>query len=177
MINSTSSKNYAKALAELSSDNILSFENIANDLNIVSDILNNSKDLQNTLENITISQKIKNDIINEVFKNQINEKIINFLKILVDKSKFNEFFEIKKEFDKILYDVNNIKRATVKSAVTLSENQKTRIIEKLQSKLNKTIIADWVESPEIIGGLIIKIDDNVIDSSLRTKLKNLEITK
>ena len=81
----TSSKNYAGALAEIADDNIISYDGIKNDLNTVSEIIKNSPDLKSVLENITISTDIKNSIIDEVFKNQINEKIINFLKILTNK--------------------------------------------------------------------------------------------
>ena len=176
MINSTSPKNYAKALAEIAKDNVMSYEDIKHNLDTVILILQSSSELQMTLENTAISNSAKIDIINEVFKNQINDKIINFLKILVNKSKFNELPLFIDEFNKILDNVNNIKRVEVVSAVQLTEDQKNKITEKLKNKLNKNIIAEWIEQPEIIGGLIIKIEDDVIDSSLKKKLENLEIT-
>ncbi len=176
MINSTSPKNYAKALAEIAKDNVMSYEDIKHNLDTVILILQSSSELQMTLENTAISNSAKIDIINEVFKNQINDKIINFLKILVNKSKFNELPLIIDEFNKILDNVNNIKRVEVVSAVQLTEDQKNKITEKLKNKLNKNIIAEWIEQPEIIGGLIIKIEDDVIDASLKKKLENLEIT-
>ena len=176
MINSTSPKNYAKALAEIAKDNVMSYEDIKHNLDTVILILQSSSELQMTLENTAISNSAKIDIINEVFKNQINDKIINFLKILVNKSKFNELPLIIDEFNKILDNVNNIKRVEVVSAVQLTEDQKNKITEKLKNKLNNKIIAEWIEQPEIIGGLIIKIEDDVIDSSLKKKLENLEIT-
>ena len=176
MINSTSPKNYAKALAEIAKDNVMSYEDIKHNLDTVILILQSSSELQMTLENTAISNSAKIDIINEVFKNQINDKIINFLKILVNKSKFNELPLIIDEFNEILDNVNNIKRVEVVSAVQLTEDQKNKITEKLKNKLNKNIIAEWIEQPEIIGGLIIKIEDDVIDSSLKKKLENLEIT-
>ena len=176
MINSTSPKNYAKALAEIAKDNVMSYEDIKHNLDTVILILQSSSELQMTLENTANSNSAKIDIINEVFKNQINDKIINFLKILVNKSKFNELPLIIDEFNKILDNVNNIKRVEVVSAVQLTEDQKNKITEKLKNKLNKNIIAEWIEQPEIIGGLIIKIEDDVIDSSLKKKLENLEIT-
>ena len=70
-------------------------------------------------------------------------------------------------------DVNNIKLVDVTSAVELSEDQKQRVVEKLQAKLNKKIIANWLQDEDIIGGLIIKIDDNVINSSLKNRLEKL----
>ena len=176
MTNSISTKNYAKALAETAQDKVMSYEDIKQNLDIVSDILSSSAELKNVLENTTISIPVKNDIINEVFQNQINEEIINFLKILVNKAKFNEFQEIKEEYEHILDEVNNIKRVEVISAVPLTDEHKSRITEKLKNKLNKEVIPSWIEQPEIMGGLVIKIEDDVIDSSIKKKLENLEIT-
>lgn len=55
----------------------------------------------------------------------------------------------------------------------MDENIKQRILEKLQLKLHQNVIAEWKIDTDIIGGLIVKIDDDVIDSSLRCKLENL----
>lgn len=173
MAGSTSSKNYAGALAEIANDNVMSYDNIQEDLNIVSAIIESSVDLKNVLENITISTEIKNNIIDDVFKNQINEKIVNFLKVITAKNKFNEFWDIKSEFENIYNDVKNIKLVDVTSAIELSDEQKSKVINKLQAKLNKTIIANWKLDEDIIGGLIIKIDDNVINSSLKNRLEKL----
>lgn len=169
----TSSKNYAGALAEIADDNIISYDEIKNDLNTISVIIKNSPDLKSVLENITIATDVKNSIIDEVFKNQINEKLVNFLKILTNKNKFDEFDEIKSDFESIYNDVNNIKLVEVTSAVELTQEQKNRVTEKLQAKLNKQIKANWLLNSDIIGGLIIKIDDNVINSSLKNKLEKL----
>ena len=169
----TSSKNYAGALAEIADDNIISYDEIKNDLNTISVIIKNSPDLKSVLENITIATDVKNSIIDEVFKNQINEKLVNFLKILTNKNKFDEFDEIKSDFESIYNDVNNIKLVEVTSAVELTQEQKNRVTEKLQEKLNKQIQANWLLNSDIIGGLIIKIDDNVINSSLKNKLEKL----
>ena len=169
----TSSKNYADALAEIADDNIISYDEIKNDLNTISVIIKNSPVLKSVLENITIATDVKNSIIDEVFKNQINEKLVNFLKILTNKNKFDEFDEIKSDFESIYNDVNNIKLVEVTSAVELTQEQKNRVTEKLQAKLNKQIQANWLLNSDIIGGLIIKIDDNVINSSLKNKLEKL----
>ena len=169
----TSSKNYACALAEIADDNIISYDEIKNDLNTISVIIKNSPDLKSVLENITIATDVKNSIIDEVFKNQINEKLVNFLKILTNKNKFDEFDEIKSDFESIYNDVNNIKLVEVTSAVELTQEQKNRVTEKLQAKLNKQLQANWLLNSDIIGGLIMKIDDNVINSSLKNKLEKL----
>lgn len=170
---SLSAKNYADALVKLGKDGSISYDDILKNLDIVEEITTHSKDLVDVLENPTISNETKNSIIEDVFTKQINEKIKDFLKILIDKKRFHEFNGIVTAYRNELDKINNIKRIEVTSAVELDENDKKRVVEKLQQKLQKNVIADWYQNKEIIGGLVIKIDDDVIDTSLKNKIENL----
>ena len=164
----TASKIYANALIDLGT-----FDETLKDLNVISEICSNSIDLVQVLENPTISVETKYELIDEVFSKDISEKTRNFLKILVEKKRFNEFEKIKNAYLEDLDDIKNIKRVNVVSAIDLSDNKKQEIVEKLKTKLQKDIIANWHTDKTIIAGLVIKVDDNVIDTSLSNKLKNL----
>lgn len=166
---SKSAITYANSLFE--ADN--NYDANLNDLNIVQEIVSQSQDLQNIIQNPAISINSKNEIINEVFKNQVSEKILNFLKILADKKRFNELNEIVQAYSDKVDEINNIKRVEVTSAVKLSDNQKQRVTEKLEQRLEKNVIINWALDKEIIGGLVVKIDDDIIDSSLKNKLEKL----
>ena len=69
--------------------------------------------------------------------------------------------------------MNNIKRVEIVSAVELSDEQKQKTIEKLHIRLNKEVKVNWALDTNIIGGLVIKIDDDIIDTSLKNKLDKL----
>lgn len=166
---STSAKTYAESLIQADSN----YQIILNELNTVKQIIEQASELTQTLENPTISIQIKFEIIDEVFKNQVSEKIVNFLKILVDKKRFNELKDIITAYSDNVDELNNVKRVEVVSAVELSEEQKQRTIEKLQKRLEKNVIVSWTQNEKIIGGLVIKIDDDIIDSSLKHKLEIL----
>lgn len=170
---SLSAKNYAYALVKLGQDGLISYDDIYKNLEIVNEIISSSTDLTNVLDNPSISDETKYSIIDEVFSNQIDKLIVDFLKILIEKKRFREFNGIVEAYRAELDKINNIKRIEVISAVDLNEETKKKIIEKLQNKLQKNIIAEWQINEEIIGGLVIKIDDDIIDSSLKNKLENL----
>lgn len=170
---SQSAKTYADALIKIGQDGIISYDDILNNMNNASETLKSSADLINVLETPAVSDEKKYAIIEDIFKKKINNNILNFLKILIEKKRFNEFDEILTAFKEKLDEISNIKRITVLSAVDLSEDNKKRIIEKLQNKLQKNIYADWQTNNEIIGGLLIQIDDNIIDTSIKNKLENL----
>ena len=74
----------------------------------------------------------------------------------------------------VIISLNNIVKPQIISAVELNEEQKNRIINKLQTKLSKIIQPEYEIKPDIIGGLIIEIDDRTIDCSLKTKFDNMK---
>ncbi len=170
---SQSAKTYADALIKMSQDGIMSNEDILSELNTISKIINSSDDLKKVLTTPTVSIGKKLEIIDDIFINQINLRILNFLKIIAEKNRFNELEEIIESYKQKLDEINNIKNVTIIAAVDVSDKYKQKIITKLQEKLNKKIRAQWQKDEAIIGGLLIRIDDNVIDTSIKNKLENL----
>ncbi len=170
---SLTAKNYADALVQVGRDNVLSYDDILKNIESVKEICDSSKELSEVLINPAVSDETKFSIIDEVFKKDINEKIIDFLKVLIEKKRFTEFNGIVEAYKNELDMINNIQRVSVTSAVPLNDDMKQRIIAKLQNRLQKNVTADWLLDKEIIGGLVVKINDDVIDSSLKNKLENL----
>lgn len=170
---SLSAKNYSKALVEMVRDNVISFEDLSKDLATVSEILETSQDLRLTLENPTVSEEVKFQIIEEVFKNEVHPQVVSFLKVLIDKNRFSEFSQIKADYEIKLDDVNKIQAVEITSAVELSEEYRERILQKLGEKLQKNIRPNWKVDENIIAGLIYRINDNVIDTSIKSKLDKL----
>lgn len=170
---SLSAKNYSKALVEMVRDNVISFEDLSKDLATVSEILETSQDLRLTLENPTVSEEVKSQIVEEVFKNEVHPQVVSFLKVLIDKNRFSEFSQIKADYEIKLDDVNKIQAVEITSAVELSEEYRERILQKLGEKLQKNIRPNWKVDENIIAGLIYRINDNVIDTSIKSKLDKL----
>lgn len=170
---SLSAKNYSKALVEMVRDNVISFEDLSKDLAAVSEILETSQDLRLTLENPTVSEEVKSQIIEEVFKNEVHPQVVSFLKVLIDKNRFSEFSQIKADYEIKLDDVNKIQAVEITSAVELSEEYREKILQKLSEKLQKNIRPNWKVDEKIIAGLIYRINDNVIDTSIKSKLDKL----
>lgn len=170
------SDRYSNALVSLAQEGKLTYGKIESDLNLIKEILSQSKDLNECLTNPVISIKDKKEIIDKVFSEGIDSLIINFIKVLVDKNRFDTFEEVVISFSKALDNINNLSRVTVTSAVKMSEESKQKLKEKLENKLKKSVVLDLDIDSSIIAGLIIKIGDNVIDMSLKHKLEDLSKT-
>ena len=154
-------KTYANSLSE----------GVLNDLQTVMTILESSNELKTVLTSPIIHKK--QEIIDEVFKNEISSEVLNLLKILADKGRFDEFENIFEEYKKLQDEKNGIKSVTVTSAIELKDEYKKQITDALTKRINKKINAAWQINPDIIGGLVVKIDDDIIDTSIKNKLDNL----
>ena len=167
-------KRYAKSLVELMLDGENNQEEIKSDLKNVKEILNSSPELNSALTNPVVSAYDKEQIINSVFERDTKETTRNFLKLLVEKNRFNLIFQIVEAFNKMLDKINNLTQVSVTGAIELDENVKNEIENKIKEKLNKEINITYNTDNSIIAGLIYKIEDDVLDTSLKHKLEELK---
>ena len=114
---------YAQSLIDLGKNNDLSYVAIATDLAAIQLILNRSKDLYDALTNPLVNVDDKENIIDSVFVKDVDKLIINFLKLLVERNRFNLIYDVIAKFNLLLDDVNNVARVEVVSAVSLNENE------------------------------------------------------
>lgn len=170
---------YSDALVELAKEGKLTYAQISADLDLIKSTLVTSNDLNEFLVNPLISLDDKKTIVDKVFSGEINDLILNFLKVLVDKSRFGVFDSVVDSYNKALDNINNISRVTVVSAVKMTEDAQSKLKNKLEAKMKKNVVLNLEVSSEIIAGLVIKIGDNIVDMSLKHKLEDLSksITK
>ena len=166
---STISKNYACALLETFEDKELAKTMLKD----VLDTISSSNDLKVVLANSSISHYTKLQIIDEIFKSKVDDKILNFIKILIEKQRINELNEIYQAIVNISDENSNRKTVEIISSIELDDTTKEKIINSLNKKLNCDIQPDWQTDEKIIAGLIFKYDDYVIDTSILAKLKKL----
>lgn len=166
---------YAQSLIDLGKNNDLSYVAIATDLAAIQLILNRSKDLYDALTNPLVNVEDKENIIDSVFVKDVDKLIINFLKLLVERNRFNLIYDVIAKFNLLLDDVNNVARVEVVSAVSLNENEKNIILEKLSQKIrDKQISVKYSVDESIIAGLVFKLGDDVLDTSVSHRLEELQ---
>ena len=84
---------------------------------------------------------------------------------------FEQCFE---EFRKLFLDFSNTVRARVTSAVPLTETEKIKVSEKLYTLTGQTAMIRYEVDPDILGGIIIETDEQIIDGSVRRRLKEIK---
>ncbi len=145
-----------------------------NEMAFVKEIIDSNKDFFEILKTPRININEKKKIIDETFGNKINKEVVNFIKILVEKRRISYILEIASEFDRVACDYKRIVRADVYSSISLNDEQIKRLEKKLSEKSNKTVEVRNIVDKSLIGGLMIRFNDLVIDGTLKGKLEDLE---
>lgn len=170
---SSAAKNYAEALIQIGQEGLVSFEKLSTDLEDVNDTIAASSELSALLSDPSVTDDIKISILETIFADKIDTHLVSFLKILVQKKRITEFTQIYADFVNKLNEINNIQTVVVVSAVELTDTYKEKIVQNLTSNLNKTIQPLWQVDEDIIAGITVKVNDDVIDMSLKTRIDKL----
>jgi F-type H+-transporting ATPase subunit delta len=169
---SSISKNYSKAILEVAqADNLV--QEFKTELIEIEKVFESSADLQIVMKNSSISNNEKIEILEAVFGGKINQKILNFIKILVEKHRFDEFGAIVSSYCKKIEELSNKKTVEIISPIKLNFENKSNVLFKLEHKFNCEINPIWTVDNSLIAGLAFKFDDTVIDTSIKAKLENL----
>lgn len=167
-------KRWANALMELAcEDENISKEDILDDLREIANTIESSEELSNVINNPSISTEEKQVVICKLFQNNIMPIVYNFIFVLNLRKRIGIISEIADAFEKELENLKNITRVNVVSAIDIVDERKEELKLKISEKLNKEVIVDWDVDNEIIAGLIFKIDELIIDNSVRHKLDEL----
>lgn len=136
--------------------------------------INEYNDLKKILLHPRVMPDDKKKVIQDIFTSSIPGEVLNFLKLLIDKRRELYLDVIYKHFLGLVNEEENILEVEVTSAIELSDELKDKLQNKLVKLLNSKIIIKEKTNPEIIGGMILKIGDRVIDGSIRHDLESLK---
>jgi len=149
-------------------------ERAAGDLGRVCATLSKHPVLRKAFEAPHIPANVKKDILSKLFTGNLSVEVLNFLFLLVDKHRENQLPLIEEVYRRIVEESLNEVSVEVTTAVPLSQESGRLLSEKLSSNWHKKIKILPVVNPAILGGVIIKMKDILIDGSLRHALSNME---
>lgn len=167
------SKTYGEALFDLAlEDGTLT--TIIEEVNVVKEAMKKNPDLLKLLSHPKIKKEEKISVIENIFKGRVSDSLVGFLVIVVQKDRYDDLDGIFEYFVAKVREYKNIGVASITSAVELAEEQKKQIEQRLlqTTKYSQFELTFHVDK-SLIGGLVIRIGDRVVDSSIKTKLQML----
>lgn len=167
------SNRYASSLFDAGIE-LNKIEDFYKELSFIKEIFESEDKLFQIFIHPRIAKDEKKSLIDEVFQDNISKEISNFLYIIIDKRREDNMFGIIDEYKDIFNDYKGIVKVVATTAVPMKDESKERLKEKLENKLNKTIEISNNIDASIIGGVLLNIDDKIIDSTLTSQLQDME---
>ena len=163
-------KRYSHALAQSADKDI---DEILENLKSINEVIFENQDLRTFFLHPVISLKDKKETLKSALQDKVNILTLNFIETLLDENRFGIFKTIYELFKKEADKIKNKQEVEIISAVDINKKSKKMLEEKLKTKLNKDVVLNYSKNQDILGGFIIKIEDKVIDLSLKTKFETL----
>ncbi len=164
---------YAQALFELGREED-KLQELQKEFAEVARVAEANEELSQLLEQPELTVAEKKELLAKIFADELSTTSFNFLQLLVDKKResllpliYQAFKErVDKEEDKL--------EVTVEAAVKLSADQQKKLKEKLRTSLEKEIKLNVEEKPSLIGGLVLKTKNKVLDISFINQLQRIK---
>ena len=171
MPTATFAKRYAQAAFEVAKEKN-NLDEWQTDLIKVTELLKDSE-VSNLIENPKLSFELKAELIKEKL-GKINPLVLNLCYLLISKGKLRNVGQVSGEYERLVDEHRGIKHADVVTAVPIDDKDKEKLIAQLEAMTGTKVVAEIHVDPELIGGIIARIDGRLIDGSIRNKLQLLK---
>jgi F-type H+-transporting ATPase subunit delta len=166
------SRVYAQSLVEVGDEKKM-LPLFEEEMLFLSNLLKEDRDVWQFFASPGLTKESKRDFVNKVFGNKLSEPVINLLYVLIENGRQSFIPEIYQSMLDSIDVINNRMRVTVTTTQPLDDTLREKLKSVLSKRFNKEIILNETVDESIIGGIIIRIGDTVIDGSLLKDLKNI----
>ncbi|MFN3751165.1 MAG: F0F1 ATP synthase subunit delta [Thiobacillus sp.] len=112
-------------------------------------------------------------LVIEVAGGELGERGANLVKVLAENDRLTLLPEIRTQFEALKADAEGTLEATITSAQPLTQAQIDDLVAGLKAKFNRDVHVQTAVDPELIGGAVIAIGDQVIDGSVKGRLQKM----
>jgi len=173
LIGSKISKRYAKALLSLGQEDGR-YAAYGENLYEFSTFCAANPDFFQVISNRLFSVEDRKKVLDTVLeKAAFPVTVQNFLRLLLDKNRIGGIFEIADYYSKLTDALSNITRANIITARPLKPEALSRLETALKDLTSKDVRTEVVEDASLIGGLVVKIGDLVLDGSIKAQIEGL----
>ncbi len=173
MIGSKVSKRYARALFSIGREDG-NYDRYGKELSEFAEFFAKNRDFREVISNPVFTLEERKNILKVVLeRSDFSDIVKNFLNLLLEKDRISEIEAIKEHYSLLTDEVSNIARAEIITAMDLKQEVKDRLISALEKMTSKKIKASIKKDPDIIGGVVVKIGDLVLDGSVKAQIRGL----
>ena len=166
-------RRYALALYEVAEEKG-KVDEYLKDLREICYIIDSNKDFYEVIKHPQINTRKKKQLFINVFKGKIDEELLSFLLILIEKDRILFLREKLNEMEKIDLERKNTIVGTIKTAVPLLDNELMQLKDIFEKKYSKNIIFTTVVDKSVLGGVYVRVGNDVIDDTVLSKINEMK---
>lgn len=164
---------YGDALFELALE-LDRIDEFTDEVKVIIDVLEENQDLSKMMCHPKIVKEDKIEVVENIFKGRVSDEIVGLMVMVIEKDHFKDMEAILNFYIDKVKEYKGIGVAYVKTPLELTSAQKKNVEKKLLDTTDYVSFEMHYEvEPDLIGGMVIRIGDRVVDSSVKTKIYEL----
>ncbi|NJN25991.1 MAG: ATP synthase F1 subunit delta [Cyclobacteriaceae bacterium] len=163
---------YARSVFDLAVE-LQKVGNIYRDMQLVQRVSAENRKLVTLLNNPIIRYDFKLRVLTRIFEKHVDPLTIKFFNLIARKNRASVLPEVSRVFLDLYDEHMGIVRASVTSAVALTDQIKKEFEELVAKETGKKVEMETTIDESMLGGYVLRVGDKQIDDSLKTKLNNL----
>ena len=166
-------RRYSRALFNVAQERN-EVDEVAQNLAQLTQTFANSPELRAVMHHPRITRTRRKELLHQVFQWSVRQDVVTFLNLLVDKDRANIIPHVAQEFLRLVDEHRREADAEVVSAVPLTDTQREAVVQRLKVTNNLQVVRLTTRvDPDILGGLVIRVGDQLIDGSVATQLNTM----
>jgi F-type H+-transporting ATPase subunit delta len=170
----SAANHYAEAILAIASKTKDLPERIASDLKAINEVITVTRDLKLVLDHPSIGDAQKKAFLSSLFASKVDDLSLRVLELLADKRRLRLLPQIESQYKRLLNDRKQIVTARLIGSDQLAERDLANLKARLTEHLGKSLELEVSVDQSLIGGFILRLGDQVIDGSLKGKLRSIE---
>lgn len=165
-------ENYAGALLELATRRDAA-EEYGRYLAEVASLYREESKFRLFLDTPRVAEARKKEVLREVLADRVPEPLLHFLLVVLEKRRQRSIPRIEEAYRDLLDERFGRVHASVTLAVEPDDELRREVTERLSTLLDREVEANFRTDADIVGGILVRFEDKVMDGSLRRRLQNL----
>ena len=114
------------------------------------------------------------DVIDRAFSEALPEHVLSYLKLMCEKGRIGCLIESIEEFKRLFDESERVSVVKVTSAIALTDEEKRKLISKLEQMEKRKVSAEYFVDAALLGGLVVTVDGKIMDGSVRQRLHDVK---
>jgi F-type H+-transporting ATPase subunit delta len=172
MTNEAIAKRYARAFFEAAAERDL-LDRMGDELRALVELLRQHATLRQVLAAPHVAERGKRELLAKALAGKVHPLLLELLYLLLDKKRFDLLGEIFEGYHRMLEERRGDVRVVVTTARELAPDLEQKLVARLRARTGKNVLIEKKIDPGILGGIIVRIRERVLDASIRRSLQEM----